>query len=433
MKRFKSRSGYVFAIILTTLFVTACGLFGEEAPPTVPPEPITLRYVTFGVLAAAEDALIKQFEADHPNLKIDSEEFRQSPLQYLTDTTPPDVITIAPSRWLDQAIEQNLVTDISDLWQQAGFVDAYPANLRALSERDGKQYFLPIGYNWNGIYYNKEVFAQYNLQPPRTWDEFMALCDTLLVNGVTPLSLSGSDPFMAALWIDYLDLRLNGADFHRQLGNGEIPYDDARVRAVFELWRSLFNQGYFLEDARNMSSLTSLMATIRGDKGEVVSNKAAMVLSGSLYMDDLPEPFRPELDFFPFPSIDPTLPSSEVVFSIGYMIPANAPHRSEALTFLTYLGSEQAQAILYQNANSGLYAPARIMDGAGELPATVQQGIQLVQNSEKVGIPYFLSIDDRQQFGLDDILRRIVSDPQASKPFDLDELLSKLEEARLAQ
>jgi len=150
-------------------------------------------------------------------------------------------------------------------------------------------------------------------------------------------------------------------------------------------------------------------------------------------MDDLPATFRPELDFFPFPSIDPTLPSSEVVFSIGYMIPANAPHRSEALTFLTYLGSEQAQAILYQNASSGLYAPARIMDGAGELPVTVQQGIQLVQNSETVGIPYFLSIGDRQQFGLDDILRRIVSDPQASKPFDLDELLSKLEEARLAQ
>ena len=82
-----------------------------------------------------------------------------------------------------------------------------------------------------------------------------------------------------------------------------------------------------------------------------------MALTGPVFLTDLPEPFRKELDFFPFPIIDPSIPPSEVVFSVGYMVPAKAPHRQEALTFLTYLGSDQAQALLAANASNGIYAP----------------------------------------------------------------------------
>ncbi|MDQ3248710.1 MAG: ABC transporter substrate-binding protein, partial [Chloroflexota bacterium] len=167
MTRLIQRIIHHIIICLALLLLTACGFFGAEAEPTPSPEPITLNYVTFGVLAVAENALIKQFESEHPAIKLDSQQFRQSPFEYLTATAPPDIMTIAPSVWLDQAIEQSLVTDITDLWQQAGFADSYPANLRTLSERNGKQYFLPIGYNWNAIYYNKAVFEQYNLQPPQ--------------------------------------------------------------------------------------------------------------------------------------------------------------------------------------------------------------------------------------------------------------------------
>ena len=156
-------------MISALLVLAACGLFGSRAEPTATPAaPITLTYASFGRFAGVEDTLIDQFQTDHPNLKIDKQQFRFDPMQYLTNTPPPDMMTIAPSIWLDQAIEQGLVTDISDIWQQAGLGDAYPANLRVLSERNGKQYFLPIGYNWNAIYYNKAIFAQYNLQPPKT-------------------------------------------------------------------------------------------------------------------------------------------------------------------------------------------------------------------------------------------------------------------------
>ncbi|MCX6045157.1 MAG: ABC transporter substrate-binding protein, partial [Chloroflexi bacterium] len=304
------------------------------------------------------------------------------------------------------------------------------ANLRPLSERNGKQYFLPIGYSWNAIYYNKQVFAQYNLQPPQTWDEFMQVCDALLANGVTPLALSGRNSFMASLWIDYLDMRLNGPDFHRQLAAGETDYEDAKVRAVFELWHSLIAKGYFLEDSRNLQSLSSLLAIIRGDNGQLGNQKAAMTLSGPFFLNELPEKFRSELDFFPFPALDPTLPAGEVVFSLGYMVPANAPHRQEALTFLTYLGSAPAQAILVQNAPNGLYAPAQAPAKANDLPATMQQGMQLVQNAKVVDTPYFISVNQKLQSAMEEMLRQLLASSTSSKPFDLDALLANLEQAR---
>lgn len=47
--------------------------------------------------------------------------------------------------------------------------------LQALSLHDGKQYYVPLAYGWAAIYYNKAIFAQYNLTPPQTWDEFTLL------------------------------------------------------------------------------------------------------------------------------------------------------------------------------------------------------------------------------------------------------------------
>lgn len=56
----------------------------------------------------------------------------------------------------------------------------------------------------------------------------MAICDTLLANGEIPLALAGQDTWLTLLWFDYLDLRLNGAAFHRASLQGQLPYNDSQ-------------------------------------------------------------------------------------------------------------------------------------------------------------------------------------------------------------
>jgi multiple sugar transport system substrate-binding protein len=414
------------------LFLAACG--GRGAEPTVAAEPVELQLFTFDALGAVEQALIEQFEAAHPNIQVNLEPYRQQPENYLSDPAPPDLMAMVPGNPLHAAIDAGQLTDITDLWQQADLANAYPAALRNLSERDGKQYLLPIGYAWSAIYYNKQIFEQYDLQPPRTWDEFITLCDTLLLNGETPLALSGRDPFMASLWIDYLDLRLNGVDFHRQLSSGEISYEDNRTRLLFETWHSLVGRGYFVEDAFSLTDLGALTAIARNSRLDHNGGQAVMTLASPVFLADLPELFRAELDFFPFPTIDPTLSSGEVVFAVGYIVPAAAPHRSEALTFLNYLTSEEARALLLKDVNTtNLYAPAFMPAGDDSLPPMVRQGVALVQGAEAISGPYILDVSPSLQAAMSTVLRQLLVDPRSGKTFDVEGLVSQLETIRLSQ
>ena len=53
----------------------------------------------------------------------------------------------------------------------------FPA-LMAVGSSSGSRYFSPFRPNVQIAYYNAEKFAQYNLQPPRTWPELLAVART---------------------------------------------------------------------------------------------------------------------------------------------------------------------------------------------------------------------------------------------------------------
>ncbi len=77
--------------------------------------------------------------------------------------------------------------DISDVYKSEGWDKSFPKGFQASSTVDGKQYFVPTSYYWWAVYYNKKVFEKYGLEPPKTWDEFMAVNETLKKNGIHPI------------------------------------------------------------------------------------------------------------------------------------------------------------------------------------------------------------------------------------------------------
>jgi ABC-type glycerol-3-phosphate transport system substrate-binding protein len=53
--------------------------------------------------------------------------------------------------------------------------------------------------------YNKDIFAKVGVQPPKTWNEFIAVCDKLEKAGYQPLSISGDYPSFNAGEIAWLN------------------------------------------------------------------------------------------------------------------------------------------------------------------------------------------------------------------------------------
>jgi ABC-type glycerol-3-phosphate transport system substrate-binding protein len=416
--------GAVAAVALALL--TACGLGAQPAPT---PEPITLRYITLPALAAAEDALIARYRADNPQVTVIVEDYNQTPDMLLAQSPAPDVMLITPGFFLDAAVASGGLSDLSNLWQESGAGDELLPSLRALSEREGKQYYLPVGYNWHGFYYDKAVFEQYGLQPPTTWDEFVQVCETLWLNGVVPLSISGADPFMGSLWLDYLNLRLNGPEVHQQLIAGEIPFTDMRIRSAFELWASLVESGYFSSAAARMGAQEALAAVVQD--GNLLGAKPAMVLSGPAFLGELAPERRMELGFFPFPMLDAGQPPAEVVTAIGYMVPAGAPQRDAALNFVTFLASDQGRDVLTTDiVGGGLFAPAFAVADPSALPEPVQEGVALATEAQTVTPQLYMSVSPAMWPALADMQRRILTEPGSAGGFDLDALLARLENAR---
>jgi len=428
MKIVKRKFNRIWILPFLLLFTAHCGSADTALEPAEV-EPATLTIVTFetgGAWGNAEEETINRFQEAYPQIEIEREAYSQFPRGYLTSSEPPDIMANGLNYFLFEAITNEQLVDLTDVWIESGLMENYPAGFRVLSEHDGKQYYIPIGYTWSAIYYNKAIFNQYNLEPPRTWDEFILICDTLLANGVTPLSISGDNTWMGMMWFSYLNLRLNGADFHRDLMRGQARYDDPRVRTVLETWRSLIDQGYFVENPTILGDLESLTAIIRGDEGQLHGQKAVMALASPGWIDDLPEKFQAELDFFPFPILDPSVPLGEVLGSYGYMVPRGGENIPQALALLSYMSSAEAQTALVQYSGGAVtYAPANAAVDQNLLSPEVQQGMELVQGAGSLVPNFMLGIPNTMwaeiSIGFDRFLR---------DSGDIDRFIAALEEAR---
>jgi len=157
----------------------------------------------------------------------------------------------------------------------------------------------------------------------------MLACERLKSAGVTPIGLGARSGWPAAGWFDYLNLRMNGIDFHRKLLLGEVPFTDTRVRRVFDVWGDLLRKGYFLE------------ATIDQEPDRVLPylyrNHVGMTLIGSFVAAKFPGAISADMGFFAFPSYAPDIPSYEEAPLDVLVLPAGGPNQRARKRFLTYL------------------------------------------------------------------------------------------------
>lgn len=411
------------------LLVAACGRTDESSTVTL--EPATLRWITWEANGEIEGLMIEGFQADYPQIEFTRQQIGDELQNYLAESPPPDLINIDISHDLDLAIRNGQLTDLSELWQELDLSATIPESLQGLGSNEGKQYLLPLAFGWEVVYYNKAIFEQYNLTPPTTWDEFIDICETLIINGETPLAISTSDPFTIFPWFEYLNLRLNGADFHRDLLAGRVSFTDDRVRTVMETWQILFNNGYFGEEAARQSWQSGLAvsgALVRGDNNLIARNKAAMALLHTQTIGELPATLQSELDFFRFPIIDPQLPMAEVVTLIGVVTPNQTANLSASLQFLRHVGSADVQKMLAQEVGMQViqYGPVRtdVLDEQVNEPQ--QRVLTMLAESDETVVAFFSGLPRQLLFGtLTPAFTRFVRQPD-----DIFQLMETFEQER---
>jgi multiple sugar transport system substrate-binding protein len=210
---------------------------------------------------------------------------------------------------------------------------------------DGKKWGVPYTYYQWGIYYRKDIFQQQSITPPKTWAELLAASKKLKDAGITPFTIGTKAQWPAAGWFDYLDLRINGYDFHMQLTSGKVPYTDPRVKAVFEKWAELVKPGYFIENHAAIDWQDAVPQLVQG--------KAAMYLMGNFAVATFKNGGLKEeqIGFLPFPEITTGIPVAEEAPTDTFHIPKGAKNKDDAKKFLAYIASPEAQSKM--NATMG--------------------------------------------------------------------------------
>ena len=326
----------------------------------------------------ADADLVKMFMEKNPNIEVvhstvAHEDFKQAIRAYLTSSQPPDVMTWFAGNRARFFIDKGQILDISDVWANEGWNESYPKGFQALSTVGDKQYFVPTSYYWWAVYYNKKVFAKYNLTPPETWDEFLAVCETLKTNGITPIVSGTKNAWPAAAWFDYLNMRVNGPEFHINLMLGTEKYDDPRVKKAFGYWAQLLDKGYFIENAASYDWQDVLPFMLQ--------EKAAMYLMGQFVMDSIPEENKADYDFFRFPIIDPSMPIGEDAPTDGFFAAANAPHPDAAKAFLAYIGSKEAQTYVAEQLKR---LPTNTEVDTSAFPEASKKGMELLKGADYI-------------------------------------------------
>lgn len=370
---------------------------------------------------AADEYLVETYSAMHPDTEIihsivAHEDFKQAIRAYLTAGQAPDVLTWFAGNRARFFIDKGLIMDISDVWDEAGFSESYPKGFKALSTVDGAQYFLPTSWYWWAIYYRPSVFEAHGLEPPTTWDEFMNVCEVLQSNGVTPITIGTKYRWTAAAWFDYLNMRVNGPEFHIDLMLGKESYTDPRVRRVFtDYWGPMIEAGYFIENPASYAWAEAIPF--------MADESAGMYLMGDFIRDSFPEELIDDLDFFQFPIIDAGVPIGEDAPTDGYFIPANAQNPKAAKEFLAYIGSAEYQTYTAKTL--------------GRLNTNNGVDLSLFNTNQRKGIEMINSADFVTQFYDRDTTPEMADVGMNgfmefyANPDDIDAILEKLERTRL--
>lgn len=155
----------------------------------------------------------------------------------------PDIIGIGGEVNYSNFIDAGILTDVSDYQGfdsiNSGYVDILE-NLEFVPTEG--TFGVPYVANVAGVLYNRDLFEANNWEIPKTWEEFMILCETIKSSGVQPMFFGFKDTWTCLAPWNALAVDLAPADVCQQVNKGETTFSD-EYRVVAEKMQELMQYG----------------------------------------------------------------------------------------------------------------------------------------------------------------------------------------------
>lgn len=226
-------------------------------------EPITVTWFASRPVDGAIDLAIRQiaqqYSDEHDgnwNLEVITEADRPSYLQKLqtliSGGNMPDIIDIDATPYCQELVDAGMLVDVKQYLNDEGLYDKFEPTALAYQEfTNGTMYTLPLEYHVEMIWYNKEIFAENNVEVPKTMDEWLDVCQKLSDAGVTPISVDGVDRWPVIRYLAMMPFRETGNDYIIDLSEGNASMGDQTGRDGIEFFQKIgkhFQEGFAATD-----------------------------------------------------------------------------------------------------------------------------------------------------------------------------------------
>lgn len=252
----------------------------------------------------------------------------------LRTSASPGMFTWHTGDQLKTLVSDNIVADTSSIWKKAVASGSVSKSIENLYTVAGKQYCIPMSVdNW-AMFYNKKVFAKYNLTAPTSWKELMGDAAVLKKNGVTPFWNQGG--LWSFVWFQTL-LAATDLKLYEDLADGKASYTNPGVVKVMNYWLELQKKGFF-----NNPSKKDLPETLLRD------GTVAMVPNGIWFTANATAVGMSQgsdYDMFPIPTINTSNGATPVAIeTTPACVPAASKQAALGLKFSAFWMSAGAQS-----------------------------------------------------------------------------------------
>lgn len=165
----------------------------------------------------------------------------------------------------------------------------------------GDVYVLPTEFNVEGIWFNKQLFAENGIEEPQTWEELTDAAATLSAAGVTPFSADGQDGWPLTRLVGNYLFRTIGPDAMQKVIDGDASLTDPEYVEAAQAVADLGKAGYFGPSVGSIDYMTAVNQFLTGE--------AAMFYMGSWILANFNDPEQNKIGaenigFMPFPEVE---------------------------------------------------------------------------------------------------------------------------------
>lgn len=328
----------VFALVLSC---AACGSKTEGKKTSGGKTKVTFSYWNS---EQTMKPLLKLLEEKLPHIQVEYNFIENSSYGGAVQTkliagNGDDIIAFSPFNVMTLC-DQGLLEDLTDRYN-----DMYAPHGTDLYTFDGKLYALPMLDWFEGYFYNKAIFEEHNIEVPKTFDEFIEVCEKLQSKGIKPLAVGAKDgstllkSCLGYVQSEYL-LKDKGADFDEKFANGETTLS-GNWNPYIKEWAKLIEKGIINDEMLGIDGNQAL--------DEFVMGEAAIWASGPWSYETIKQK-NINLEFGMFPYLGSTEENYCLVGSpgAGICVNSNSKVLDEAYEVLDVISSPEGQKALME-------------------------------------------------------------------------------------